>query len=155
MELEIWHKGQAFSCFYDKEDAALVQEYVWHIVKGESGKLYVASSSKTNAIKMHRLIMNFPETEVDHKDGNGLNNRKKNLRTATHQQNCWNRKKKKDGLTSEYKGVSFKTSKGKWVVQINGRHVGLFTDEKEAALAYNTLAKIEHGEFALLNKIGE
>lgn len=93
--------------------------------------------------------------EVDHRDGNGLNNRRCNIRSATTEENRRNTKKRL-GCTSLFKGVYRKPS-GRFVVFICIRgkqeYIGSFTNEFEAARTYNELAKKEFGEFAWLNEI--
>lgn len=98
--------------------------------------------------------------EVDHIDGNGLNNSVSNLRWCTHEQNNWNVKaRSKPVHRSLYKGVSFHKNYKKWVAQIrigNGKNkwLGSFDNPDKAALAYNEAAKRYHGEFAYQNNIG-
>ena len=104
----------------------------------------------------HRLVAKEwcpnPEDKpcVDHIDGNRLNNRAVNLRWATHSENLWNQSKHK-ASTSKYKGVS--KHGDKWLVHIRSQHVGIFKDEKEAAIAYNNHAKEHFGVFAKLNQM--
>ena len=147
--------GVPYTCYYDAEDAEKVAQYKWHIVTDKRRDiLYLRSTKQTGSISFHRLVMGFPTEEVDHKDHNGLNNKKDNLRKAEHQQNCCNRRKRKGNLTSQHKGVCFRKKTGRWLTQLNGRHIGSFATEIEAATAYNVAALAEHGEFALLNMIG-
>ena len=87
---------------------------------------------------------------MDHIDGNPLNNHTSNLRWATVVENTRNVSKHRDG-TSKYKGVS--KHGDKWIVHIRNQHVGLFKDEKEAAIAYNSHAKEHLGVFAKLNRM--
>jgi hypothetical protein len=106
--------------------------------------------------KLHRFILGVtdPKIEVDHKDGNGLNNRRENLRLATHAQNMSSTGMRK-GNTSGYKGVSWHKKAHKWAarIQVNskGLHLGLFFTIEEAALAYDAAALLYHGEFAGTN----
>ena len=105
---------------------------------------------------MHREILGLtdPKIQGDHIDGNGLNNQRYNLRTATHTQNQRNRKNFIKG-TSKYKGVSLNKKNKKWIVRIrNGGkqiYLGHFLDEIEAAKKYDEMAKIYHKEFAYIN----
>jgi hypothetical protein len=102
-------------------------------------------------VLMHRLITSYAIT--DHKNGNGLDNRRINLRPVSHSQNKQNSKKTKG--TSKYKGVSQKSYK--WVAQIrvDGKvlYLGLFKTEELAAIAYNNAATNYFGEYASLNVI--
>ena len=87
---------------------------------------------------MHRVVNNTPEGKhTDHNNGNGLDNRRHNLKTCTVRGNAQNLHISK---TSKYPGVSFDKSKNKWAVSIyfNTKNVkiGDFTNEKEAADAY-------------------
>ena len=106
---------------------------------------------------MHRVIM---DTElnmiVDHLNGNGLDNRRSNLRNCTHAENMRNRKINKKNR-SGFKGVSYYTKDNKWraMIKFNNLriHIGFYIDPKDAARAYNEAAVKYHGEFANLNKI--
>ena len=105
---------------------------------------------------MHREVANTPDGLVcDHINGDSLDNRKANLRSATHLQNCWNARKSPQSAYSKYKGVTFDKMRQKWNAQIcvNGKRIflGTFKDETEAAKAYDSAAKRHFGEFAALN----
>lgn len=90
----------------------------------------------------------------DHIDRDGLNNRRGNLRPDPDRHNSANQRRRSDN-TSGYKGVSFREDKGRWRTQIKvgGKvfHLGYYTDEIEAAEAYDRAALAAFGEFALLN----
>ena len=106
-------------------------------------------------LSLHRLIIDAPPgLLVDHQNGNPLDDRLANLRLATNAQNSCNRKKRKN-TSSKYFGVSYINKFGKWRVKIkkNGKefHIGYFSDEIEAAHAYDEAAKKYHGIFAKLN----
>ena len=92
---------------------------------------------------------------VDHVDGNGLNNHRKNLRIVSHPQNLANTGSR--GGTSKFKGVSWHAEKGRWGagIMIDGRFklLGRYDDEEQAALAYNLAAKEAWGEHAHLNQV--
>jgi hypothetical protein len=105
---------------------------------------------------MHRDVLNPPDhLFVDHINHNGLDNRIANLRTATPQQNSYNRIHFRKNPSSKYKGVSFKKKEKKWTAQIRydgkSKFIGTFDSEIEAAKAYDKAAKLYHKEFAALN----
>lgn len=96
--------------------------------------------------------------QVDHIDGDGLNNRVANLRAATNQQNQWNRRKSsksRSAISSRYKGVDFYKPGGVWRarIRVNGRQLllGYFRSEESAAEAYDAEARRHFGEFARFN----
>lgn len=104
---------------------------------------------------LHRLILDAPEgREVDHKDGDTLNNVRSNLRLALHSDNMRN-KKLPTTNTSGYKGVTRIHRRNPWVASIgfNGRHrhIGTFASAEEAARAYDDKARELFGEFARVN----
>jgi hypothetical protein len=151
-------------CFIDEEDYYLFKKYSWilHISNGK--KRYIISqniqNSKNKKNKLHRIILgiNDPMVIVDHINGNGLDNRKSNLRICTCSQNKCNSGKQIIN-TSGYKGV-FKVKRlngYKFVARIRKNyipyHLGTFDNKIEAAKAYNNGAMKYHGEFAKLNKI--
>lgn len=143
----------------DDEDFETLNQFKWCAHK-DPNTFYaerVQTKPIRKTIKMHRLIMSVPiGFEIDHKDGNGLNNQRNNLRICTRSENQMNRRKKENS-SSIYKGVSFHKREGKWraVIMINGKYIGLgdFDSEVEAAKAYNTKAIELFCEFANLNNI--
>ena len=105
---------------------------------------------------MHREVIEVPRSmDVDHINQNGLDNRKANLRPATHTQNNCNRKKFSKNTYSKYKGVCWKKKIKKWTAQIGFNNkmifLGYFHDEVAAAKAYDQAAIKYHREFAALN----
>jgi len=109
---------------------------------------------------MHRIILNVTNKDevIDHRNGDGLNNTRDNLRVCNNKQNLRNQKKHKDNK-SGYKGVCWLKNANKWHSQIvfnrQRIHLGLFTCPIEAAKAYNTAAVKYFGQFANLNQIPE
>lgn len=146
----------------DDEDYERVNQHKWYAHKERTQNYYALKNNTPRARKekliitrMHRFIMNArKEVLIDHKDHNGLNNQKYNLRIATYSQNQRNRKKS-EKCTSKYKGVHFVNNRKKWCAQIyiaeKPAFLGHFDDEIEAALVYDKAAIIHYGEFAWLN----
>jgi hypothetical protein len=147
----------------DDEDYNFLKKYKWSaggVRKG--GKPYARCLALTPR-SMHRIIMlnnrfDIVGKELDHINCNKLDNRKRNLRIATHQQNAMNCPKKRG--KSKYKGVYYFNGYGRkkrWIAEIklNYKKVwsGRFLTEKEAGMAYNKKAKELFKEFAYLNKI--
>lgn len=135
----------------------------WFAGKGSRGGFYAMRRKWVNGrkitISMHREIVRPSEgLEVDHINGNTLDNRRENLRECTHAQNCTNSSKVKSTkhtLVSVYKGVSWNTETSRWYSRIKkGGKVyclGYFDYEIDAAKAYDKAAKSLNGEFARLN----
>ena len=146
----------------DDADFEWLNAWKWHAGKRGDDLYYAVRSERVNGKKslilMHREILGLTDSKIygEHWDGDGLNNQRINLRPAT---NSENQKNKKARGTSKYLGVSWHKSSGKWRtnIAIDGKlkHLGLFTDEIQAALKYNEYAKIHHKEFANINIIPE
>lgn len=105
------------------------------------------------ALFMHRVILDAPAgAEVDHKDGNGLNNRRSNLRLATSRNQKCNVGIRKDN-TSGYKGVTRSGGKWKAYIKHSGKvaHLGMASTPEAAARIYDAKARELYGEFAWFN----
>lgn len=118
---------------------------------------YFSGKRKVKRIWMHRVINKTPAgLDTDHVNGNGVDNRKNNLRSATRSQNHMNRKSR-PGSVSKYKGVYLDKRFGNWVAQIRlnnkSTHIGSFKTEAAAAKAYNKEALKHFGSFAKLNGV--
>lgn len=141
----------------DEEDFDTISSVNWN-AHPEKHRWYATGKINDRAVKMHRMILGVTDSSVivDHIDGDGLNNRKSNLRIATNSENLCNQRPR-ENFTSKYKGVHWDRFNNKWRVQVQkGKtvvRVGRFDDETEAALAYNEAAKELQGEFARLNII--
>jgi hypothetical protein len=125
---------------------------------GYAVRLETVSFKKRIKLSMHRVVMGEIPLgyEVDHINGNKVDNRKSNLRICTKMQNYRNRGKTKAN-TSGFKGVSWHKRIKKWVVQIHidgkNKSLGYFIDPYEGYLAYCEAAIKHHGEFANLGEI--
>lgn len=118
-------------------------------------------SVKNKRFRLHQLIFLYhhgyiPE-EIDHIDRNPLNNRVDNLRDVSRSQNQMNATKTRQSLTSKYKGVSWHKRDNCWEAYIMcdgiSHYLGRYTDENDAAEAYNYYAIEYFGEYAHLNVI--
>jgi hypothetical protein len=143
----------------DPEDFERLNKHKWHATRGNN-TFYAARTirvgKKRISLKMHREVIHPPDhLFVDHINRNGLDNRKANLRSATHLQNSWNARMSRRSAYSKYKGVTFRRGPRKWIAMISvaGERIflGSFKDEIQAAKAYDKAAKKYHGEFAVLN----
>lgn len=142
----------------DNKDFKRVNQFKWYI-SGNGSRCYALRSlprngNKKPCISMHRFILDAPKnSEVDHRDNDGLNNTRANIRFCSRAQNLQNRQI--IWGSSQYKGVS--KLRGKWQATIclnkKLKYLGLFASEREAARTYNGVAKKCFGEFAFINKI--
>ena len=148
---------QGQTVIVDDEDFAFLNQFKWQYnYKGYAESTFGKFPNRKK-LKMHRIITDAPaHLQVDHINGNKLDNRRSNLRLCTNSENQRNTKKKITN-TSGYKGVTWKKGNNKFAAQIQvdykNRHIGYFTDPKDAARAYNQKALEYFGEFAVLNAI--
>ena len=148
----------------DEEGIELYRKNTWHIVK--HGKtFYLRTNLKVKgkyyckAFHRELLQLNNQKEVVDHINGNGLDNRKENLRICLQSENIKNQVRiKTKPWQSKYKGVFWNKKNKNWrsMIGVNGKriNIGSFTSEHAAAVAYNIEAKRQFGKFANLNKIG-
>lgn len=162
MDIPLTGLGGKFVATIDDEDYALISKYKWFASRG-GRKVYARANVRTGkgsfqrvCVFMHRLIL--PDVPViDHRDGNGLNNCRDNLRPSTHASNAWN-SDKRTASTSPFKGVRLLSGRNRrkpWRACItkNGKeeHVGCFATAEEAARAYDQAASKLFGEYARPN----
>lgn len=142
----------------DDEDFEWLNQWKWHASDSGFGFYAKREFNKNkirNRIRMHRLIMDAPDNkQVDHINGNRLDNRRHNLRTCTNMQNSWN-SARTSGSMSGFKGVSWHRNHKKWrtTITCNGKnhYLGYFFCVIKAAKAYDTKAIELFGEFARTN----
>lgn len=143
-------------CLVDADDYEYLSSRKWYT--GKNG--YAAGVRKSedggngHTILMHRLIAKADSNQqVDHINGNRLDNRKSNLRIATLQQNNFNRPAQNP--KSGFKGVYFDKPRGNYkpYISVNQKRttLGVFASAKDAALVYDAAARLLHGEFARTN----
>lgn len=135
----------------DEEDFGLVNSYHWWVVAVGNVR-YAQGTVSGKKEYMHRLLAGVSSgVLVDHKNRNGLDNRRENLRACTRAQNLWN-KKRPSTNTSGLKGATFEARRKKWVARIwvagKAHHLGYFLTKEEAHAAYVDAGKRLHGEFA-------
>lgn len=147
----------------DDEDYEELSQFKWYAQK--RGQTYLAArtyyeNGKKKFEYMHRRIVRAPDgLVVDHINGNGLDNRRSNLRICTRAENNRNihrhLSRKRAKVVSRFKGVYWDERSKKWTAQIrvNRRQIwlGMFEDEIQAALAYDAAAFCYFGEFARPN----
>ncbi len=141
----------------DDEDFERVSQHKWSLLKNKN-KDYAQTGIKINnkweTVRMHRFILDTKKNrDSDHRDGNGLNNQKYNLRLCTRSQNLMNQQSIIG--SSKYKGVCWDKSRKKWYscIMINYKNIWLGRHELEidAAEAYDRAAIKYFSEFARLN----
>lgn len=159
MELELTPRIVAL---IDPEDFDAVSAFKWRFVRIRGHNYAVQMgphAAGTPAVPLHRFIVSLmgldaTGMDVDHINGDGLDNRRANLRVVTHAENLRNRGKQANNK-SGYKGVHWHSRKERWVASIRAegknKWLGSFKSPQEAALAYDRAARLYHGEFAVTN----
>lgn len=146
---------QGLVAVIDAEDVPLVEGRLWAALR-RGGKIYAGRSVWSNGTNgcelMHRVILDSPkDILVDHVDGDGLNNRRSNLRAASRSQNAMNSGAHRDNA-SGYKGVSWLSHRQKWTAWIcadgQRNYLGVFDTPEAAHAAYAAAAQKLHGSFA-------
>ena len=139
------------SALVDADVFEILNGTPWHVV----ARCYAASgvrvAGKKVCVYLHRVIMDAPTgVDIDHINGDTLDNRRANLRMASHGENIRNSKKPQNN-TSGFKGVYWHKQAKKWLAQIKceakHHYLGLFDTAEEASLVYETAARKLFGEF--------
>lgn len=148
--------GRGLFALVDDEDYDRVARHKWWVIENVSGNRYAMARIDGRFISMHRFILNPPShLEVDHRDGNGLNNQKANLRLCTRQQNQWHRRGEivwQDGtVTKGIYRIEFKDTV-RWYARLSVKgsewRSGPYKTREEAMRAYDEAARRILGEFA-------
>lgn len=154
MKLIELNKG--YSALVDDADYEWASKFVWktqirYRKDGTIRVIYVQRNENRCTIYLHRAVLGVTDTriQVDHRNHDGLDNQRTNLRSTSGTKNQGNRRKQQ-GTSSQYKGV-FKVSEHSWRAYIRHRRLGCFPSELLAAQAYDKAASKYFGEFALLN----
>lgn len=154
--------GDVFAII-DECDYEKVVAHAWKPLKTRIGKFYVMRMKRENGrsetVYLHRFLMGLEKgnkTCVDHVDGNGLNNSRSNIRLCNPSQNGANRKTTRiRPKSSSYRGVyvSGDRWKAEIIVDYSKKYLGIYEDERIAAIAYNEAARRYFGPFAFQNDV--
>jgi hypothetical protein len=152
--------GSGFVALIDQEDVGIAKQFNWTTYKATTGLRYATTSvtigkRRRRRILLHRFLVKAASGQwFDHKNCDPLDCRKENLRPCTPRQNSANARKTRG--SSKYKGVYWDSRKNRWIA--SGRtqegkltRLGQFSDEKEAAKAYDRSASALYGDFARTN----
>lgn len=131
--------------FVNQEDFFKLSRYKWMLKK--DGRIHAKING--NFVLIHRFILCAPKgTQIDHIDGNPLNNVRSNLRLCTNSQNQMNTRKR-SGCKTDFKGVTYRR---KWFeLNVNGKFIRRFSNAVDAAMGYDIISKQLYGEFCRPN----
>jgi hypothetical protein len=141
----------------DLEDVKKCKLHKWHKKESVHGKEYLFTRINGTPIRLHRYVLDFYEKnlEVDHKDGDSLNNQKYNLAIVTHRQNMLNQRKLPSNNITGYMGVHLHTQNKNWVavIKVDGKniHLGSFQTIEEAIECRHQAELKYFGEYKLSN----
>lgn len=144
-------RGAGLVALVDDEDAVRALTFRWHFsVRG-----YAVTDSEGRKLTLHRLVLGaLPGDEIDHRNGDKLDNQRSNLRRCTHVENMRNQRRHKPE-SSIYKGVTWDRARRRWHAKITVLYktinLGRFPDEASAAHAYDAAAREHFAEFARTN----
>lgn len=146
---------EGHTIFVDKRDLQILNSHNWKVAKYKSGIKYLYCYINGKITLFQHLLINRKEKRcIDHVNGNGLDNRRNNLRACTYSENMMNKVKYKNNK-SGYKGVYKVSGRNRWrsSLTVSGKkiEVGTFNTAVEAARAYDITAKLFFGEFSKLN----
>ena len=143
----------------DDEDYEMLSHWKWHLITTKTGEyacrnIHWPARGYGFKIMLHRaILLPSPDEQIDHINGDGLDNRRCNLRLCTQTENSRNQRKTRG--SSRYKGVCWSANRKRWQVDIKSPErrifLGYFTDETQAGLAYDQAARDLFGDFACLN----
>jgi hypothetical protein len=139
----------------DEDMHELISKYKWHYRTDGYAARGETKNKHKKTIFMHNAVLNPPNgTLCDHINGDTLDNRRVNLRIVTKLQNNIHSQRHRNNL-SGYKGVGWNKGSNKWEVRIkhHGKvhRVGYYVDKEEAAKAYDKVARLYFGEYAVCN----
>lgn len=160
------YHGKRIWASFDADDEQRIRQWVGRKrlgyrrggYDGDRNHIYPSVYMGHGSIPICRLLLGVSggDQQVDHVDGNTLNNRRSNLRRATSQQNAFNQCKRQ-GCTSRFKGVFWRKNRSRWCAMLclgyRNIYLGSFTEESDAARAYNIAACTYFGEFARINDL--
>jgi len=147
---------RGMTAIVDDEDYEHLTQWSWCVSPGVQTHYALRRSRVVGrGIPVHEEIMGRRDGyTIDHINGNGLDNRRCNLRWATASQQQWNRRPSRNN-SSGYKGVRFDRERNKWRAEIAAggkrKFLGRFDTPEDAAKAYDAAARELHGEFAHQN----
>lgn len=150
----VYMNGEILNYIIDNEDAEEIGKYLW---SADARGYAKTSSNKKNppfSSYLHRIVMKpSPNEQVDHINGNTLDNRRCNLRIVSNQQNQMARHKVVG--KSGYKGVIERNGVFRASIKFNGKKIqlGSYKTAQKAARAYNQAAVVLFGEYAVLNEV--
>jgi hypothetical protein len=153
--------GHGRFAIVDDADFDRCRVLTWHL-SPSSRTSYARTNLKENGryrtVSLHRFLAGPGAAHIDHRNGDGLDNRRENLRIAGEQLNARNRPKSAGPYLSKYKGVTWSNKRGTWgrwrariTTDEGQKHLGYFVREPDAAHAYDSAARRYFGAFATLN----
>ena len=158
---------QGYKAMIDDEDYPTVSAHSWcaNVHRRKDGtikRVYAFRRDRKRRVQyLHRFLLHVRavSAQVDHRDGNGLNNQRYNLRRATQRQNSANQGPRHPLAQGGLKGVTWNKTNRKWIAQISpnrkNTYLGSFYEKLDAAYAYNVAALKLFGKFARLNLLEE